>query len=201
MTPKNVLMQNFVFTVLFGHYLDPLNHWNHINNFWSRVGFARSNVRLTGHPSLAPILYFYFISTFFYLLCKSNYVLIALHAMYSNVSWTVHISLQCNLQTFQFSLFSTARASQSFRNTGLGSNQNHLPKISPLLTDHQVLIINIGNITNHCSWEFLCAFVDQILRDAIVINTSLRKQTQYWLIWTKYRILCPTNNLFTMLTL
>ena len=26
MTPKNVLMQNFVFTVLFGHNLDPLDH-------------------------------------------------------------------------------------------------------------------------------------------------------------------------------
>ena len=29
--PEKKLMQNFVFTVLFGHYLDPMNH--HINNF------------------------------------------------------------------------------------------------------------------------------------------------------------------------
>ena len=31
--PKYILTQNFVFTVLFGHYLDPLNDWNHINNY------------------------------------------------------------------------------------------------------------------------------------------------------------------------
>ena len=31
--PGNILKQNFVFTVLFGHYLDPLNHWNHIHHF------------------------------------------------------------------------------------------------------------------------------------------------------------------------
>ena len=51
-SPAKIWMQNFVFTVLFGHYLDPPIHWNHINIFFSRVGFARSNVRLTGHPNI-----------------------------------------------------------------------------------------------------------------------------------------------------
>ena len=32
--PKKSLTQNFVFTVLFGHNLDPMNHWNHMNNFF-----------------------------------------------------------------------------------------------------------------------------------------------------------------------
>ena len=40
--PKKNLMQNFVFTLLFGHNLDPLDHWNHQNNFSNRVGKSTS---------------------------------------------------------------------------------------------------------------------------------------------------------------
>ena len=40
--PKKILTQNFVFTVLFGHKLDPLDHWNHQNNFSNRVGKSTS---------------------------------------------------------------------------------------------------------------------------------------------------------------
>ena len=32
--------ENIVFTVLFGHNLDPLNHWNHINNFLEHSWFC-----------------------------------------------------------------------------------------------------------------------------------------------------------------
>ena len=32
--PQKNLTQDYVFTVLFGHNLDPMNHWNHINNFF-----------------------------------------------------------------------------------------------------------------------------------------------------------------------
>ena len=53
--PKNVLTQNFVFTVLFGHNLDPLDHWNPQNNFSNRV--AKSTSRFTIKLSLHLILF------------------------------------------------------------------------------------------------------------------------------------------------
>ena len=48
---------SFVFTVLFGNFLDPLNHWNHINNFLEQSWIWCSNVQLTGHPNLYTKFY------------------------------------------------------------------------------------------------------------------------------------------------
>ena len=50
--PKNISTQNFVFTVFFGHNLDPMNHWNHINICLSIVGSVRWNERMIVHQNL-----------------------------------------------------------------------------------------------------------------------------------------------------
>ena len=51
--PKNVLTQNFVFMALFGHNINPLDHWNPQNNFSNRV--AKSTSRFTIKLSLHRI--------------------------------------------------------------------------------------------------------------------------------------------------
>ena len=67
-------MKNFVFTVLFGHNLDPLNHWNHINKFLRIVGFERLNERTIDDDDLSPLQpkAFYLISSEFLRECRGR---------------------------------------------------------------------------------------------------------------------------------